>query len=678
MTTTTTIDIKSLLRWTKPREVQTKRGPRILRTAAPDEKFWEVWETQETELRAAGLSMSKDEYNGGAWRVCWWAELPKEEIVQRTERVELSKASAAEVAIPKPDNGMDFYPFQKAGIQYALRTFQKQDAGVLIGDEPGLGKTLQAIGVINSCPDISRVLIIVPMTLKSNWERELKRWLVRPMTIGHANSDFFPRTDIVLIHYNILHKFTTRLANYWDLMIVDECHRLGNAKTRQTKCVVGYKPSRKEADAGMVPTSGIPAKRKLLLSGTPFENRPAQLWPIVSYIAPNLFTSRSAFEKRYCGGHSNGYGWVADGATNLEELGDKLRGSGTMVRRLKKNVLTDLPPKTRQIVEMDTEGLEKAIEAEGRVWIEHEEELEDAQVQIELAKASDSDDGFKKAVENLRQKTGIIFTEMARVRHETTMAKLPRMIEMLKDELEETDKVIVFAHHTDCLRQSAAAFPGECVLITGDTPQEDRDRLVQQFQNDKRTKLFFGSIRATGEGITLTAASTVIFFENDWTASKMAQCSDRAHRIGQKDNVLVKYYILPGTIDARMIQTWIHKEEILEKALDSERPQLAEEATLIPRATPLASKREIDLESIAITLEQRREIHSALKRLAQVCDGAQAIDGHGFNKFDSRIGKSLAEQPTISPKQAVLGLRLVRKYARQLGAEVLEKCGVKS
>jgi hypothetical protein len=169
-----------------------------------------------------------------------------------------------------------------------------------------------------------------------------------------------------------------------------------------------------------------------------------------------------------------------------------------------------------------------------------------------------------------------------------------------------------------------------------------------------------------------------ITVEGDESFTTGFATAHNCHRIGQKDNVLVKYYILPGTIDARMIQTWIHKEEILEKTLDSERPQLAEEATLIPMATPLASKREIDLESIAITLEQRREIHSALKRLAQVCDGAQAIDGHGFNKFDSRIGKSLAEYPTITPKQAVLGLRLVRKYARQLGAEVLEKCGVKS
>lgn len=675
--TMTTIDIESLLRWTKPKECNTKRGPRILRTAIPDEKFWDVWESHQQELRSAGLSMSKDEYNGGAWRVCWWAELPKEVTAERTERVELSKATEALIEVPKPDNGMDFYPFQKAGIRYCLRVFEKPDAGVLIGDEPGLGKTLQAIGIINSCQDISRVLIIAPMTLKANWERELKRWLVRPMTIGHATSDFFPRTDIAIIHYNILHKFTTRLSNYWDLMICDECHRLGNRKTRQTKCVVGYKPSRKEADGGMLPTSGIPSRRKLMLSGTPFENHPSELWPIINYIAPGLFSSKSAFEKRYCGACNNGYGWTADGATNLEELGEKLRGGGAMVRRLKCDVLTDLPPKTRQIVEMDGDGLESAIANESRVWTEHEEELEDAQVQIELAKANDSDEDFKTSVANLRQKTGLIFTEMARVRHETAMAKLPRMIEMLKDELEETNKVIVFAHHSDVIAGASKEFVGECVTITGETPQADRDTLVQRFQNDPKIKIFFGSIRATGEGITLTAASTVIFFENDWTASKMSQCSDRSHRIGQKDNVLVKYYILPGTIDARMIQTWIHKEEILEKALDTDRPQIAEEATLIPKHHALASRREIEVESIAITKDMRHAIHEALRRLSLVCDGAFARDGNGFNGCDSRIGKSLAEQPFLSPKQAVLAQRILRKYGRQLGSETLEQCGIK-
>lgn len=671
------IDIEALAKWGKVKEVNTKLGPRLLRTARPDETFWTAWNANQKELRAAGISLSRDLDDESKWRVCHWAHLPPEVIAEREKRVELSKVTNADIFIPKPD-GLEYLPFQRGGIQYCLNVFgQANDAGVLIGDEMGLGKTIQAIGVINAIPDISRVLVICPLTLKGNWERELKKWLVRPMTIGHANSEFFPRTDVCIIHYNVLHKFPTRLANYWDLMIVDEGHRIKNAKARQTKCVVGYKPTRKESAAGMAPTSGIPAKRKLILSGTPFENRPAELWPIVSYVAPNLFSSRSAFEKRYCGAGSNGYGWDNSGATDLEELGERLR-SQCMIRRLKKDVMKELPPKTRQVVEMDTDGLEHVIQREKSVWTQHEDDLEDAQVAIELAKASDSEDLFKHAVSNLRQKTTLIFTEIARVRHETAVAKLPNMVEMLQEELEQVNKIVVFAHHRDVLEGAARHFPGECVLIHGETPQEERDGLVQRFQKDPKCRLFFGSIRATGEGITLTAASTVIFFENDWTASKMAQCSDRCHRIGQKDNVLVKYYILPGTIDAHMITTWIHKEELLEQALDSEREQIAEEASLVPKAQPLSSRRELEIASTAITEAQRWAILASIKTLSRACDGARQIDGQGFNKIDVRIGKSLAEQSSLSPRQAALGQKLLRRYARQLGEDALEKCGIKT
>lgn len=674
---TTTPDIETLCRWTKEKEVQTKLGPRLLRTARPDESFWAAWAEHQPALKSAGISLSRDLDDASKWRICWWRHLSPSVIAEREKRVELSKVTNADIFIPKPD-GLEYIAFQRGGIQYCLNVFgQANDAGVLIGDEMGLGKTIQAIGVINAIPDISRVLVICPLTLKGNWEREMKKWLVRPLTIGHANSEFFPRTDVCIIHYNVLHKFTTRLSNYWDLMIVDEGHRIKNGKARQTKCVVGYKPTKKEAASGVVPTSGIPAKRKLILSGTPFENRPSELWPIVSYIAPNLFSSRSAFEKRYCGAGSNGFGWDASGATNLEELGEKLRGQ-CMIRRLKKDVMKELPPKTRQVVEMDTDGLEHAIEKEKSVWTQHEDDLEDAQVAIELAKASDSEDLFKNAVANLRQKTTLIFTEIARVRHETAVAKLPKMVEMLHDELEEANKIVVFAHHRDVLEGAARQFPGECVMIHGETPQDERDGLIQRFQKDPKCRLFFGSIRATGEGITLTAASNVIFFENDWTASKMAQCSDRCHRIGQKDNVLVKYYILPGTIDAHMISTWIHKEELLEKALDSEREAIAEEASLVPKANPLSSRRELEIASTAITEAQRWAILASIKTLSRACDGARQIDGQGFNKIDVRIGKSLAGEQTLSPRQAALGQKLLRRYAGQLGEEALEKCGIKT
>jgi SWI/SNF-related matrix-associated actin-dependent regulator 1 of chromatin subfamily A len=669
--TSNATDIDAILSWSKPIEVQTKNGPMILRKSRPTDEFWETWRNDYQHLKAAGISTMTDLEDPNKWWVCWWQPVPKEIVEARNKSVAMSNAVDANgFSVPCPD-GRRFYPFQLAGIKYA-----SERNGTLIGDEPGLGKTAQAIGIINLFEEINRVLIIAPMTLKANWERELCMWLTRKLSIGQATSEYFPRTDIVIAHYNILHKFPSRLSFMWDLLIVDECHRLGNNRTRQTKCVVGYKPSRKEQEKGVLPTSGIPARRKLMLSGTPFENRPAQLFPIINYLDPVSWPSRWKFEARYCGAHNNGFGWEAKDACNLEELAYKLRSS-VMIRRRKMEVLKDLPPKTRQIVEMDADGFEAVIRNEQKVWHQHEDDLVEAQAGMEIAKASENPDEFKAAIEHLRKSTSLIFTEIARVRHETALAKVPAMIEMLHGELEEVGKIVCFAHHQDVITAMAQEFCGECVVITGETPQSERDTLVQRFQNDRKVKLFFGSIRATGEGITLTAASTVIFLENDWTASKMAQCSDRCHRIGQTDNVLVKYYILPGTIDAHMIQTWIHKEEILDQAMDSDRVEMMNEATVIPKAEPLGTRKQIAQDAAAITQAQCRAIHEGLKSLAGVCDGANRLDGAGFNKLDVRIGHSLAEAPGLSYKQAALGKKLLAKYSRQLGSEILTQCGIK-
>ena len=669
MNTEQQIDLETLCKWSRPKEVETKNGPRILRTGRPDEAFWEVWTANQQTLKLLGVSVGRDRLDPSKWSICHWAKLDPAVIEQRAKNVEMSKATDANIEVPAPE-GCVYMPFQKAGIAYA-----QQHPGCLIGDSPGLGKTIQAIGLINLNPDISRILIVCPLTLAGNWERELKKWLVRPMTIGIANSQYWPRTDIVLIHYQIVRKFPSRLTNYWDLLVCDEAHRLGNRKSLQTKAVLGYQPTKKEIATGVQCSSGIPAKRKLFLSGTPFENCPAEIFGIIHYLDPETWPSRWKFEARYCGGMNNGFGYEAKGATNLEELSEKLRAS-VMIRRRKEEVLKELPPKTRVIVEMDATGFEHVIQNEKKVWHQHEGELEDMQAEMELAKASDNPDKFKASVENLRKKAGLIFTEIARVRHDTALAKTPKMIEMLQDEIAETGrKLVVFGHHTDVLRAAHAAFRNS-VIITGDTPQIERDQIVQRFQKDPACGPFFGSIRATGEGITLTASSTVIFFENDWTASKMAQCSDRCHRIGQRDNVLVKYWILPGTIDAHMIKTWIRKEEILEKALDSERAELAQEATIMPKAEPLATKTEIERDALSITTQQAWAIHQALKVLAGRCDGARQLDGAGFNKIDSRIGKSLSEQGSITVKQAALGRKILQKYGHQLGEDVLEKCGI--
>jgi len=132
-------NVENLLPWGKPNEISTKLGPRILRCARPDEAFWITWNANKEGCKAAGISIGKDREDETKWRVCWWAELPKAVMAQRAENLEQSRAVSTDVEIPRPE-GLDYLPFQKAGITFALRNWEGGSPahGVLLADEPGL------------------------------------------------------------------------------------------------------------------------------------------------------------------------------------------------------------------------------------------------------------------------------------------------------------------------------------------------------------------------------------------------------------------------------------------------------------------------------------------------------------------------------------------------------------
>ena len=187
--------------------------------------------------------------------------------------------------------------------------------------------------------------------------------------------------------------------------------------------------------------------------------------------------------------------------------------------------------------------------------------------------------------------------------------------------------------------------------------------------------MFVGGIQAAGVGITLTAAALVVFAELDWVPGNLAQAEDRCHRIGQVDSVLVQHLVLDGSLDARMAQILVDKMDIIAAAVDAKDADGALEAPkLIPvpvaapekpvQAPPVAGVDELTRDQIAAT-------HEALRIIAGMCDGAQALDGFGFNKLDSQFGKSLASRPSLTQGQAKYGRTLAIKYGRQIPAELL-------
>lgn len=606
--------------------------------------------------------------------------------------IEASRAATSDAVLPCPE-GLSYLPYQRAGIATAVSR-----PNVLFGDEMGLGKTIQAIGLINADETLKRILIVCPSSLRLNWRNELKRWLVRPMEIQVADGSACKPEwgNVLIINYDIADRHKEALRTVaWDLLIADEAHYMKNPDAKRTQAILGRDKK------GEDPVPGIAARRKVFLTGTPIPNRPIEGWPLFSALGawqPNEFFR---YAKRYCSAHQGSHGWDFSGSSNLDELQNHLRAT-IMIRRLKADVLTELPAKRRQVIEIPANGAAAAVAAEKECADRHEEEMERLRALVELAKAGSETD-YAEAVQRLRQAARVAFTELSKRRHDTAVAKIPYVIAHLRDAIESGAKVVCMAHHRDVIDALKHEFGGMAVSLTGDTPMEERQEAVESFQHDPGTLLFLGNIQAAGVGITLTAAAWVVFAELDWVPGNMTQAEDRCHRIGQRESVLVQHLVLEGSLDARMARILIGKQEVIEQALDrapghaeteEERPAMVAlqaecvegsidelesevEAAAPPQrrerpATARLTRKVVEAEAKAMTQEQIAAIHDCLQRLAGMdMDRASELNGMGFSKSDSYLGHDLAYMPALSARHAVLGRTLVQRYRRQLGGHDL-------
>lgn len=463
-----------------------------------------------------------------------YATLPTVEALKKqrviyNKKIEDSKKVSSNIFLNSPV-GLNYLPFQKAGIEFCIK--QKN---VLLADEMGLGKTIQAIGVINNVSSINKVLIVCTATLKRNWFEELKKWLVKPLTIKIVDiAGDFNNENIVICSYNRLPKLLDLFKNhFFDLVVCDEVHLTKNKKAIRTKAV----------DSVSKRTS-----RNIHMTGTPIVSRPAELFPLIQRLGFGMDWYH--YMTRYADMHQNKFGYMEyKGAKNLEELQQKLRSS-IMIRRMKADVLAELPDKIRQpvIFDADTKELKEAIKQEQRF--------------LNLF------DSYVERINNLEFSVDKGFSELAILRKNTAIAKVPLIIEFIKSTLENTDKVVVFAHHKEVINKIQAEFKNEAVKLTGESSQEERYEAIKEFQNNPKIKIFIGSILACGAGITLTASSTVIFAELDWVPGNVSQAEDRCHRIGQKNTVMVYHLIVDGSIDVKISKMLIDKQKNIDKALN--------------------------------------------------------------------------------------------------------------
>lgn len=426
-----------------------------------------------------------------------------------------SEQIASDFNIEHFGNGKEMFPFQKAGLEFVEAT----GGNALIADQMGLGKTIQALSYIASHPEHRPIVIVCPASLKLNWQREAQAWLETDDKIEVVKGKpKQPTGDIVIINYDILNKWLATLKEFNPkILIYDESHSVKNQKSARSKAAMEL--------AEVAP-------HKLLLTGTPVLNRPAELWNQLRIIDPFKYPDEQFFQwhKRYTNATQNRYGWDFSGASNLDELAQSLKS--VMIRRTKDQVLTELPEKQRSsiFIPIDNKKEYQTAERSLQEWLADQEGLEPS-----------------KRVSSVEHLARIEYLRQIAVK-----GKLKQALAWIRTFLEGGEKLVVFATHKKIITALMDEF-GECaVKIDGSVSTEKRQEAVDRFQTDDGVKLFVGNIKAAGVGITLTSASNVAFLELPWTPADLEQAEDRCHRIGQTNAVNIHYLLAQKTIDQTM------------------------------------------------------------------------------------------------------------------------------
>lgn len=571
-----------------------------------------------------------------------------------------SQAATTDYEVPMPD-GITLYPYQRAGIEYAVKA-----GSALIADEMGLGKTVQAIGYCNITKP-SRVLLIVPASLRINWYREWLRFTTLDLTVGivaGGKPENWVNTDVVIVNYDVIKKQRDQIdQTHWDVVICDEAHKLKNPTAGVTLATLGAVKNTKAS------SGGITAGNWVFLTGTPILNRPIELFPLINRIAPDVFNNYYQYGNRFCGAKRTSFGTDYSGASNLELLNTTLRSNG-MVRRVKADVLTELPPKVKQVIPLAPNGATADIKREQEVFKRAQAQLDDALVNKELSKASEDPAVWQQSLANLNRAKGIMFSEISAARLEVAKHKIKPVVEHV---LATSGKIAVMCYHrvvVDSVMAELKVKGIKAVKLTGGCSTEARQQAIDSFQNDPETKVFVGTIK-TAVGYTITACSHVLFAELDYVPANIAQAEDRCHRIGQQSSVLVQALVFDGSLDGNMAKTLLDKANVIKSALDDDE---ADSIALIDEPiTASVSRKKVISEAEKITDEQVTAIQQGLRMLVSSDgDRASVINGVGFNKFDGKIGHSLASFTTLTPRQAVLGKTLVIKYRKQLPEDLVE------
>lgn len=447
-----------------------------------------------------------------------------------------------------PPDPLLLYPYQDEGI-----AFLAAHATAYLADDPGLGKTVQAVRAADEV-DAHRILVIPPASLKVNWHREMALYGTDRRTLIPDARGRIPNDDkplLCIVNYDIairpaLHN--QLLSTRWDVLILDESHALKNPYAKRTRAVLGERGLYRAAE------------RVWFLSGTPAPNHPGELYPALAATHPTATRGLDYDDwlSRYCVVVPGTHGpRVMSNRPEVWELRQAL--DGWLLRRKKADVLKDLPP--LRIGTLTVENDQALITLQGLVA--NDRLLEDMEHLEALLEAEDVSEAALDAVDD---------APLATLRRLVGQAKAHALVPLLRDELADHDgKLVLMCWHkaTMTILEDGLAEFG-VARIDGTVPHGRRQHEVDRFQGrivGDDPRVFVGQILAAGTGHTLTAAADMLIVEPSWVPGENAQAMLRIHRIGQLASCLVRYVALARSLDETIMRVAARKAALVAEVI---------------------------------------------------------------------------------------------------------------
>lgn len=416
---------------------------------------------------------------------------------------------------------------------------------LLLGDEMGLGKSLQALLCVLA-GQYQQTLIVCPSVVKKNWANEVEKWTDLVPTIIQGRTGAYEIGDVTIINYDLLHyRLDSLCHDGYQCIIFDECHNMKSQKAKRSKAAIQL--------ARWPTIEGV-----ICMSGTPILNRPEEIFTTLNMLKPSTFPDYFLFGKKYCAAIHNGYGWDFGGASNIEESED---GITVPLNHLLKDIMLRRTMDDHRLNEQMPELIETILEidVDRKTYDESYNTLMD---QLEYHRTTGSG-----AIP-----PGLLLNILTELRHAAGLAKVEAASKWALEYANTGKPLVIFAHHKDVVDGLAGTIANNCSArvanITGSTPDSERQRIIEAFQAGKIQFLVCSTL-AMKEGVNLDAADTTLFVERQWVPAHEKQAAARVRRMTQESGVCHKVVLSAlNTVDTHFDKIVSEKAALVNSALD--------------------------------------------------------------------------------------------------------------